>query len=149
MATMAANPVFVDTNVLVHANNSDSPDQPLAQKALLELAGAGCELWISRQVMREYACVVSRRMNLMQQFDASAMVADLHRFGQQFQIADETASVSSHLQILIVSHDVKGKQVHDANVVATMLAFGIPGLLTQNAADFRRFVPSITLLPLL
>ena len=32
-----------------------------------------------------------------------------------------------------------GKQVHDANIVATMLAHGEARLLTFNAADFRRF----------
>ncbi len=32
-----------------------------------------------------------------------------------------------------------GKQVHDANIVATMLAHGETRLLTFNGADFRRF----------
>ena len=32
-----------------------------------------------------------------------------------------------------------GKQTHDANIVATMLAHGETRLLTFNAADFRRF----------
>lgn len=39
-----------------------------------------------------------------------------------------------------------GKQVHDANLVATMHAYGIDHLLTLNAADFRRFEPRIALL---
>ena len=36
-----------------------------------------------------------------------------------------------------------GKQVHDANIVATMLAHGETRLLTFNTADFRRLVPLI------
>ena len=32
-----------------------------------------------------------------------------------------------------------GRQVHDANIVATMLAHGERRLLTFNEADFRRF----------
>jgi predicted nucleic acid-binding protein len=36
-----------------------------------------------------------------------------------------------------------GRQVHDANVVATMLAHGERRLLTFNEADFRRFTPLI------
>ena len=35
--------------------------------------------------------------------------------------------------------DFGGKQVHDANIVATMLAHGETRLLTFNQADFRRF----------
>ena len=38
-----------------------------------------------------------------------------------------------------------GKQVHDANIVATMLANGVTPLLTFNAADFRRFGSRIEL----
>jgi hypothetical protein len=36
-----------------------------------------------------------------------------------------------------------GRQVHDANVVATMLAHGERRLLTFNVADFQRFAPPI------
>jgi predicted nucleic acid-binding protein len=36
-----------------------------------------------------------------------------------------------------------GKQVHDANLVATMLAHGETRLLTVNAADFQRFAAVI------
>ena len=34
---------------------------------------------------------------------------------------------------------VAGKQVHDANIVATMMAHGERQLLTFNGSDFRRF----------
>jgi len=44
--------------------------------------------------------------------------------------------------------DVGGKQVHDANIVATMQANGGVRLLTDNTADFARFEPIFTLVPL-
>jgi hypothetical protein len=34
---------------------------------------------------------------------------------------------------------VKGKQVHDANIVAVMLAHGVHRLATRNAGDFERY----------
>jgi predicted nucleic acid-binding protein len=40
------------------------------------------------------------------------------------------------------------RQVHDANVVATMQAFGIARLLTDNIVDFNRFGSLIVVLPL-
>jgi hypothetical protein len=40
-----------------------------------------------------------------------------------------------------------GRQVHDVNIVATMLEHGIYRLLTFNAADFKRFVGIIELEP--
>ena len=38
-----------------------------------------------------------------------------------------------------------GRQIHDANIVATMLARGERRLLTFNAADFRRYGDRIEL----
>ncbi|MCP4284816.1 MAG: type II toxin-antitoxin system VapC family toxin, partial [Gammaproteobacteria bacterium] len=40
---------------------------------------------------------------------------------------------------LMESFKTGGKQVHDANIVATMLAHNIPCLLTYNVKDFERF----------
>lgn len=145
---MDAEAVFVDTNVLVHANSEDSPSRQVARQRLLGLAAAGHPLWISRQVLREYAAVVSRLMNEKNAFDGPAIVADLRRFERELLVADDTAWVSAQLQALIVSHAVKGKQTHDANVTATMLAHGIKKLLTQNEKDFRRYLPLIEILPL-
>ncbi len=43
---------------------------------------------------------------------------------------------------------IGGRQIHDANIVATMLAHGIPRLLTNNPGDFQRFAAHITVIPL-
>lgn len=43
-------------------------------------------------------------------------------------------------------YSVSGRQVHDANIVAVMLANGIDTLLTLNTADFKRYEDRITLL---
>ncbi len=145
---MDAEPVFVDTNVLVHANNEESLFRQEARQRLLDLAAAGHTLWISRQVLREYAAVLSRLMNETNAFDGPAIVADLQRFEREFLVADENAAVSAQLQALIVSHAVKGKQTHDANVAATMLVHGVTRLLTHNEKDFRRYIPLIEILPM-
>ena len=43
---------------------------------------------------------------------------------------------------------IGGKQVHDANIVATMQAHGLRRLLTHNTADFARFGALIQVEPL-
>lgn len=47
--------------------------------------------------------------------------------------------------MLIRQHQLGGKQVHDTNIVATMLAHDIPCLLTHNVKDFTRFEELITI----
>jgi predicted nucleic acid-binding protein len=44
---------------------------------------------------------------------------------------------------LSLRYSFGGRQVHDANIVATMLAHGERRLLTFNVADFRRFTPLV------
>jgi len=43
---------------------------------------------------------------------------------------------------------VPGAQVHDANLVATMLVHGVGAIVTMNLADFTRFEPHISLIHL-
>ena len=47
--------------------------------------------------------------------------------------------MTAQLVKLMVDFQIGGKQVHGANIVATMLAYGIPSLLTHNVRDFERF----------
>jgi len=49
------------------------------------------------------------------------------------------ATLADEIKLSVAAHRGSGRQVHDANVVATMLEHGIRRLLTFNAADFRRF----------
>ena len=48
-------------------------------------------------------------------------------------------SVFEFWQELVTQHSVKGKQVHDARLVAAMLRHGISHLLTFNVAHFARY----------
>ena len=69
-------------------------------------------------------------------------------FSSYFHIAENTALVTERLLKLMTEINIGGKQVHDANIVATMLVYGIPRLLTHNIGDFARFSELITILPL-
>ena len=54
-------------------------------------------------------------------------------------MADDTTATTEQLIKLLGEFKIGGKQVHDANIVATMLVYEIPCLLTHNAKDFERF----------
>ena len=72
----------------------------------------------------------------MKKAPAMTAAADVTMFEKMFHVADETLPVSVNLLTLIQSIPVGGKQVHDANIVATMQAHGITRLLIHNIADF-------------
>src|SRR5262249_29857536 len=139
MATTVADPIFVDTNVLVYANTATAPLHARARAALQDLAAAGVELWVSRQVLREYLATLSRPQTFTAPVAPAALVADVTRFLAQFRVAEDGPAVTTNLLTLVGSIPLGGKQVHDANVVATMQAHGLRRLLTHNAIDFARY----------
>jgi len=57
-------------------------------------------------------------------------------------------AVTPRLFDLVEKYAVAGKQVHDANLVSTMLLHGIRQVLTHNVGDFTRFSALVTILPL-
>jgi predicted nucleic acid-binding protein len=144
----SADPVFVDTNVLIQATITAAPLHAVAVARLAALTGSGSELWISRQVLREYLATLSRPQSYTPALSAAALAADVTRFEAQFRIADDGPAVTGHLLTLIQAIPIGGKQVHDANIVATMLAHGLRRLVTHNTGDFARFGSLITIEPL-
>ncbi len=72
----------------------------------------------------------------------------MRSFRTLFQIADETEIVTEKLLDLVERFPTGGKQIHDANIVATMLVHDVPTLMTLNYADMKRFEPIIEIFPL-
>ena len=143
MATMAAESAFIDTNVLVYASQRTSAYHQRGIVCLRVAAQGGQELWISRQILREYLATVSRPQRDHPALPMHEAMADVERFERDFNIAEDGPGVFARLRCLLASVPTAGKQVHDANIAATMLGHGLTRLLTFNAADFRRFEPQI------
>jgi predicted nucleic acid-binding protein len=99
--------------------------------------------------MREYLAVATRPVAGnglgLKQPDALANVRALRT---RTSLLAEDARVADRLLDVLDEIPCSGKQVHDANVVATMLVHGIDSLVTINVADFSRFEHLITLIPL-
>jgi hypothetical protein len=54
---------------------------------------------------------------------AATATADVSAFQKMFFVADDTADVTTRLLALVQSVPMGGKQVHDANLVATMQVY--------------------------
>lgn len=138
MATMDDNPLFIDTNILVYANVIETPFHEQALAAINTAHDAGRAIWISRQVIREYLVTLTRPQ-VFENLPRATVLEQVDQFIERFQVADDTATVTGQLVKLMGDFKIGGKQVHDANIVATMLAYDIPCLLTHNVKDFQRF----------
>ena len=69
-------------------------------------------------------------------------MAQVRHFQRRFRVANEGPEVTTRLLALLIEVPTRGRRIHDANIVATMLVYGVRRLLTNNADDFVRSRPS-------
>lgn len=67
------------------------------------------------------------------------VTADLEKWNNVFNVADETSHTTEILVRLIRTYNLRGKRIHDANIVATMIDKSINFLYTLNISDFKLF----------
>ncbi len=150
-ADLAAPPdrAMLDTNVLLAATDEARPEHVSALEVVNGWPGHGTTLYTSGQIMREYLAVATRpaeRNGLgLNRADALANVRALRG---RTSLLVEDGKVADRLLVLLEDIDCGGKQVHDANVVATMLVHGIEAVVTINLDEFTRFGRQIRLIGL-
>ena len=118
--------MFVDTNILVYATQITSPQRDAARTALQDHAKGGARLRLSRQILREYLAVVTRPQLFANPMSMAEALADVERFSAAFEVLEDGPEVGARLAELCRSVALAGRQVHDANIVATMLAMARP-----------------------
>ena len=137
--------MFIDTNFLVTVRVLDAPGHAVARERLVRAALDVEPLRISRQVLREYLATVTRPQQWSLPFTRQEALDDVNRLIGSFEVLEDGPEVTQTLIGLCREVPVGGRQIHDANIVATMLAHGERRLLTFNAADFRRYGARIEL----
>ena len=137
--TTDAKRVFVDTNILASALLPESPRYFHARGILRRLAEADAEVWISRQVIREYLATMTRYEQKWSNVTRAALIDAVRTLERHYFVAEKLPIVAEQLYFLLGQVPTGGKQVHDANIVATMIAYDVRTLLTYNLDDFKRF----------
>jgi len=148
MVTLGDKAIFIDTNILIYANVASAPYHQLAIETLQNLDNSQVELWLSRQILREFIATLTRPQMFINVQSPDVMVERVQFFEQVFCITEDSFQVTERLLDLLLTIPIGGRQVHDANIVATMLTTGIDQLLTHNVRDFERFSDLITVIPL-
>ena len=148
MTTTSADPLFVDTNILIYSTDPTSQWYAAARTALRVSESRGELLTLSPQILREFIAASTRALALAGAPTIDAILANVSIFRTSFTVVRECDAVIAALARIIQQTPVAGKQVHDANIVATMQVHGITRLLTNNESHFTRFSHLITTVPL-
>jgi predicted nucleic acid-binding protein len=136
---------LVDTNVLLRALFRGEPEHGVARDSGRILRVRGETLVVTLQGLAEFWNVSTRPRTA--RGGAGVSVEETHRMirliMRQLTFLPDTEEVRDQWQQLVVQLQVRGVQVYDARLVASMLTHGATHLLTFNGADFYRY-PQIT-----
>ncbi len=141
---MTTETTLLDTNVLIRALVADDPEHPQVRVALLQCLLNGVPMVICSQNLFELWAVLTRPVDANGYGLSTAEVAQkVHQILESFPLLTEPSSLVRTWVDLCLQYDVKGKQVHDARLVALMKAVGIRQLLTLDKEGFERFQAEI------
>jgi len=141
------NIVFIDTNILVYAKIRNNPLNKIVTNKLNDML-ANNKFCISRQIIREYLSTMTKQKTIEPNINKFEIIDDINRIVNNFLVFNESKVTTEILFELIKVFDVGGKQIHDANIVATMLENNIKDLFTHNVKDFERYKELINIIPL-
>jgi predicted nucleic acid-binding protein len=155
MATTVANlsvppdRVMLDTNILLAATDSARTGHDNAMLVLNDWPAKGTSLHVSVQVLREYLVAATRPVESnglgMSLRDA---IANVRSFRDRSTLLPDSGQVTDRLLRLLEEVACGGKRIHDANIVATMLAHNVSTVLTANLKDFLSFETYVNLVTL-
>lgn len=132
--------VLVDTNILLTATDSSRPGFKEARELFTRAPASGVHLCVSGQIIREYLVVATRPATVnglgLSPSDAKYNIQALQR---RLVFLEEDERVSSELLSLVQKHELSGKRIHDANIVALMHKEDISLLISCNPEDFSPF----------
>jgi predicted nucleic acid-binding protein len=109
-------------------------------RALRTLLGRNTRLCYTSQTLGEFWNVATRPSD-KNGFGLSVPEADrLARIIERdFEFLPDSGEVHERWRSLLVAHNIRGVQVHDTRLAASMYVHGVGQLLTINVRDFRRF----------
>lgn len=141
--------VMLDTNVLIAATDEGRAEHRDALTVVNDWATGHTDLCTSGQILREYLTVATRpaeRNGLG--LNLADALGNVHAIRERTILLAEDVKVADRLLSLLADVECRGKQVHDANVVATMLVHGVRTVVTMNTGDFARFEGHVSLIQL-
>jgi predicted nucleic acid-binding protein len=139
----AATTVFLDTSLIVAATVEVHPSYATAAEYVDNIIADGGALYISPQVCREFLVVLTRQPVSGRVFTVAEAHLALSVWMTGCTVLEEGEAVLSECLALGKQFQVRGKQVHDCNIVATMRVHAIGALATRNPADFKRYAEVI------
>jgi predicted nucleic acid-binding protein len=131
---------LLDTNILLRMTKSDDPHHPMIAAALRALVAQRARFCFTSQTLGEFWNASTRprdKNGLGLSVKETDRIAQI--IGRDFEFLPDSRDVHIRWRQLLVTYEIKGVQVHDARIAASMYVHGIKLLMTVNVGDFQRY----------
>lgn len=130
-----------DTNCFLRLVEKKSPQRNVVLESLRKLRSRGERICYTPQVLAEFWNVCTRPAAHRGGFDLSVQQTErkVALIEKHFELLPDNLDTFLHWRKLVAELGVSGVQVHDAKLVASMIAHKMQYLVTLNDADFKRF----------
>lgn len=137
---MAATTYLLDSNILLRWVKPDHSDYHAIVSATDSILRQGGLLCYTSQNVAEFWNTCTRPLD-RNGYGLSSHEADRKAgfFEERLQLLPEGPAVHEIWRKLIVAHNVRGVQVYDTRLVASMKVHGVKRILTFNTKDFVRY----------
>lgn len=140
--------VFVDTNVLLEATDEGRRLHARAQGLFRDAFDDGVDLFLGTQVIREYLVVATRPIeNNGLGMTTELALDNIKRFQEKASMLAETLQAGEVFVKWAGRYGIRGKRLHDLQILATASVAGMHALVTANERDYPESAP-LTIIPL-
>lgn len=132
--------ILLVTNILIRNSAEDHPEFGALQTRLSSLLSLDHVLLVAPQSLYEFWSVATRPLgvNGMGLLPSEAATR-IERIRQLFPVLPDPEDMLDTWLSICIEKRVRGKQTHDARLVAWMMGHGVTQLLTLNPGDLWRF----------
>jgi predicted nucleic acid-binding protein len=139
----SAEPVLVDTNVLLEATDEARAHHGPAR----EILERHPRLRVAAQMIREYLVVATRPVEANGLgLEPGAALANVRELRRVLRLLPEERPILPAFLRLLEEVPCRGRRIHDAHVVATALVHGLKAIVSLNTGDLAPFASRIAVI---
>ena len=140
--------ILTDTNLLLRSVDDGHAQQAVAAAAIEQCPTMGHELLIVPQVLYEFWVVATRPTSQNGLgLTTEEAYSETRELRKALTLLRDERKIFDHWIDLVKRYDVKGKNAHDARLVAAMERHDVTHILTFNVKDFERYQGILAIQP--
>ena len=131
---------LADSNILTALSQKHSSQYLFVKKVMAACRKDKENIFVFPQNLIEFWAVATRPIEVNGlNLSTEKTTIEVRKFLQNFNFVPELPNLYNEWERLVQKYQVKGKNVHDARIVAAMSQYRITHLLTFNVKDFSRY----------